>query len=140
LRLATIEDSDFLFAMRTYPEAARQSSGKPPTLEEHAEWIASSLMSPSRRILVAEENDDLVGTGRLDNHGEEVEVSWTVSPDYRGRGYGRQVIVELLGYAETVWPGVRCVAQIKPENVASLRAAFAAGFRLTGKTLLRLEA
>jgi RimJ/RimL family protein N-acetyltransferase len=97
-------------------------------------------MSPSRRILVAEEDGDLVGTGRLDNHGDEVEVSWTVAPSCRGRGYGRQFIVELLAYAETVWPGVLCIAQIKPENTNSLRAAFAAGFHLTGNSLLRLEA
>lgn len=142
LRLATIEDDEFFFALRTDPETVRQSFGPAPSWHEHESWMESSLESPTRRLLVAFESTDFrsIGTGRLDHHGEEVELSWTVAPDSRRKGYGRELIQGLLEYARTVWPGVQCTAQIKPDNVASLRAAFEAGFRLTGKTLLRLEA
>lgn len=142
LRLATIEDDEFFFALRTDAETVKQSTRPAPSWPEHESWMESSLASPTRRLFVAFESTDSrsIGTGRLDHHGEEVEVSWAVAPDSRRMGYGRELIRGLLEYARTIWPGVQCTAQIKPENVASLRAAFAAGFRLTGSTMLRLEA
>jgi RimJ/RimL family protein N-acetyltransferase len=141
LRLATTDDSDFLFDLRTDPETVKQSVGETPTREQHDRWLESSLAEPTRRLLIAH-NDDFrsVGTGRLDNHFYQVELSWTIAADCRGQGYGRELIVELMEYARTAWPGVPLLAQIKPENWRSLQAAFGAGFRLTGNTLLRLEA
>jgi RimJ/RimL family protein N-acetyltransferase len=64
---------------------------------------------------------------RLDGEGEQSQLSWYVSETARGQGVGARLVREML--AQTPGP-VR--AEIKPDNLGSIRVAEAAGFRLQG--------
>lgn len=125
LRPANSEDSATLLAWRNDPQTRDQSINADAVLPAaHEAWLLQSLASASRVLLIAETDGVPVGTVRLDK-GAETELSWTVAPDWRGKGIGQAMIAL----------AVRCidspiVARIKSANVPSQRIAARAGFVL----------
>jgi len=70
--------------------------------------------------------------GRPDGDGE-VEVSYTVLPELRGRGVGAQVLEAVLAFCDAA-PAVRSVrASVSPDNAPSLALARSHGFVLVGE-------
>ncbi|KQR44836.1 hypothetical protein ASF82_12705 [Frigoribacterium sp. Leaf164] len=70
--------------------------------------------------------------GRPDADGE-VEVSYTVLPELRGRGVGAQVLEAVLAFCDAA-PAVRSVrASVSPDNAPSLALARSHGFVLVGE-------
>jgi len=116
LRPATMEDAQVIFAWRNDPQT-RASSLTPGEVwwPEHMAWLRSSLSHPDRALLIAEQDGEPVGTVRIDRD----ELSWTVAPEHRGRGIGKQMLSLVAG-----------TARIKRTNIASQKTAKAAGFSL----------
>jgi len=140
LRRARTSDSEFLFRCRTDPETVRQSNGHAPTRSEHLLWLAESLRNDGRCLFIAEQAGAAIGTGRMDRHGNKVELSWCLAPEHRGKGYSLPLILALHAASRLSWPGARILARIRSDNTPSLKAALAAGMRPTNTTLLDLEA
>lgn len=125
LRRATMDDAAVLFAWRNDPETRANSvTTDPVAWDGHRGWLEMSLASPDRELLIAEIDGVPVGTVRIDR-GEEIELSWTVAPDQRGKGIGRYMVTMAS-------PSGPAVAKIKPANIASQKIAESAGFRLAG--------
>lgn len=168
LRAATLDDADFLYHCRIDPLTMRMMRDPSPIIPgQHVEWLEAVLCDPARRLYVADrlvqhvEHLDFVGidhrdnlktemrfpvaTGRLDydmphQHSTPIiECSWTVAPEHRGRGYASALVWLLIQEAKKEWPGVLLVANIKPENTASIRAALKVGFEIRAEGELRLE-
>lgn len=133
LRPATLDDAQRLFDWRNDP-ATRDASHQAQPLDwaAHLRWFRAALDDPSRQLCVAWAGDQAVGTVRADRAPDSAAatLSWTVAPECRGRGLGSQ----LVQAATRHWPQP-LHAQIKPSNLASIRAATSAGF-----TLLRGDA
>jgi RimJ/RimL family protein N-acetyltransferase len=123
LRAADMGDASALFAWHNDP-ATRQSSLTTVQVswESHLKCLEAALDNSKRRILIAQLRGERVGTVRID-FDEEVELSWNVSPDHRGKGIGK-VMVRMGA------PNERTIAKIKRENVASQRIAASVGFQL----------
>lgn len=127
IRPATIDDARRLFEWRNDPETRNQSiNTKEVVWDSHLEWLKNSLVNPNRRIMIALEGDEPVGTVRLDIEGLRREISWTVAPFARGRGLGALMVKRAL---ETFDKPI--IARIKPENIASVKLALQVGFRKT---------
>jgi RimJ/RimL family protein N-acetyltransferase len=129
LRPATMDDAARLFSWRVDDETVRNSTGPAPaSFDAHRKWLEQTLQNPRVALYVGYDpnNQVAVGTIRLDrlNDGES-EVSITVDPELRGRGYGRQLIEQA---AKAAGP-VRLIAHVKESNPASLRTFTALGFR-----------
>jgi RimJ/RimL family protein N-acetyltransferase len=130
LRPATEGDSQNLFVWRNDPETRRSSVHTDPVpLKEHQVWLKCSLANPNRRLLIAESGRRAVGTVRLDfdptEDTEHWELSWTVAPEARGQGFGREMVraaIEQFSFAMK--------ARIRVDNLASQKIATAAGFKL----------
>lgn len=60
--------------------------------------------------------------------GDAPEAGWALSPWAHGRGYGREAVGAVLGWADAVLAAPRTVCLIAPENAASIRLAQAQGF------------
>jgi RimJ/RimL family protein N-acetyltransferase len=125
LRPATAADAALLLAWRN-DEATRLASHNtdPVRPGDHARWLDALLRSPARRLFIAEANGEPVGSVRADRDDDGAchELSWTVAPTARGRGFGVRMVRLLM--AEVSGP-VR--AEVKPGNQASVRIAEAAG-------------
>lgn len=120
-----MDDAKVLFAWRNDPDTrANSMTADEVPWESHCAWLEASLANDNRDLLVAEVEGVPVGTVRIDR-GEETELSWTVAPDARGKGYAKQMV-------KAACPKGRVIATIKAANVASQRVAAAAGFKVVG--------
>ena len=144
-RPATCADGDFLLRLRNDPATVAASRVQQSvTPEEHAAWLTTVLADPARRLMIVElewwDADAIhgggrflerIGTYRLDGIGTEtVEVSLTVAPEERGRGYARQIIALATDHAWTFARTARVVATARTNNRASLIAFLRAGYAL----------
>ena len=93
-------------------------------LDKHIEWLKATLENKSRQLFVAEENGVAVGTVRTDYVNSVYELSWTVSPEDRGKGIGKRM-VSLL--ANKINESIR--AEVKKGNDASSRIAEYSGMK-----------
>jgi RimJ/RimL family protein N-acetyltransferase len=127
LRDAVFADADDLFRWRNDRETRIWSRDvSDVSSDEHLTWLASTLQSPNRQLLIAEDERGAVGIVRLDLLDGVWQMSWTVAPEHRGKGVGA-AIVQL---AVSRMAGERVFAEIKAANLASRRIAEKSGFRL----------
>lgn len=125
LRPATAEDAGLLLAWRNDPETRRTSRNTSVVGDdEHRAWLVRALADPTRRLYIAELFGQPAGTVRADRREDAWELSWTVAPDLRGRGLGKDMVVALASQIDGP-----LVAAIKPGNIASVRIAEAVGMK-----------
>jgi RimJ/RimL family protein N-acetyltransferase len=116
-----MEDAERLFAWRNDPDSRANSRNEDDILwSDHLQWLSRVFASESVLLYVAEENGIPLGTCRVDADGE---LSWTVAPEHRGKGHGKEM-VRLLAEAANR----HLVAEIKSSNLASLRIVQELGF------------
>jgi RimJ/RimL family protein N-acetyltransferase len=125
LRPATLQDADLLLAWRNDPQTrAASHNSSEVAREDHLAWLSSSLANPNRRLFVAEEAGEAVGTVRADFSEGAWELSWTTAPQARGRGVAKRMVALL---AQQIPDPIR--AEVKVGNVASARIAQQAGMQ-----------
>jgi len=125
LRKVTFEDWKILLDWRNDIETRKNSHNMELVVEEnHKKWLNSILTNENRQLFIALENEIPVGTVRadFDKQNIEYELSWTISPDFRGKGIGK-IMVKIL--ADRLQAKIR--AEIKKGNIASVRIAEYAG-------------
>lgn len=126
LRRASMNDMEVLFRWRNDPATRKASlNTQEITIEEHETWLRSALADKDRRIYIAEVDGEPVGTIRADYESGIYRLSWTVGPDFRGKGYGKDMVLALV---EELKSPVR--AEVKADNIASRRIAESAGMKL----------
>jgi RimJ/RimL family protein N-acetyltransferase len=127
LRKAGIEDSDLLLAWRNDEETRMNSLHSAPIqADEHARWLDRSLRSTDRSLFIVEESGMPVGTVRIDALPDgQKELSWTIAPERRGTGIGKQAVKKAIDEH----PDWVFVARIKRTNNASIKIAEHAGLR-----------
>ena len=124
LRPATEADAKILFDWRNDLETRKNSRNTDPvSWKDHIQWVVASLKRSDRELLIAEQHV-AVGTVRLDYSGDTCELSWTVAPEHRRKGFGREMV--RLAMRQTRAPIL--IAEIKPENKASFLIAQSLGF------------
>lgn len=126
LRLASLEDRDLLHAWRNDPVTRANSrfTAEVP-YGTHVQWLTETLASRSVRLYIGEHDGQPVGTSRLDLGHHDIEVSITVAPQERGKGYARPLLAATLAEAGVVMP---LVAQIEVTNTPSLLTFLHEGF------------
>lgn len=119
LRPATMEDSDFLLEWRNDPQTRIASHNiEEVQRDEHVQWLHSVLQNKNRKLFLAEEDGELVGTVRADYADLTCELSWTVAPNVRGQGLGKRMVALIINQLTT-----KIKAKIKKGNQASIRIA-----------------
>ena len=132
IRPATIEDAKMLFEWRNDVETRRMSGSTAPlSWEGHLEWFNKTLSGgfPGRNVYIVEfSRGDPVGTVRSDERTDGfTEVSYTVSPAWRGKGLGKRMVTQ---FAREHLRGKKLAARIKKgANPASEAIARALGLK-----------
>lgn len=123
IRKATSEDALDVLAWRNDP-LTRAMSRVQDVVEEasHGAWFSKAINDPRRTVLIGELDEQKIGMVRFD-HGDETEISININPSFRGRGLGYQLLCAALAYV-----GGPIVAEIRDDNIASLRLFERAGF------------
>ncbi|MEO9910948.1 MAG: GNAT family N-acetyltransferase [Lentilitoribacter sp.] len=129
LRNAKFSDAELLLSWRNHV-STRQASLTTAEIDlaSHLTWLEASLAMPEqRRLWIAELSDEAVGSCRADKKADTWELSWMVAPTARGRGVAQAMLQALFVVFDQ-----SCSAQVKADNVASIKVAERSGFRCVG--------
>jgi len=132
-RDATTGDEELLLWWRN-DEQSRKNSIKTDIIEvrEHNQWFQSVINNPEHKLLIACNEDGIdVGTVRFDlisGTEDSYEISWTVAPEWRGKGVGKEMVIAAI--EQPFLKGKHIKAQIKSANEASIKIAQASAFTL----------
>ena len=138
LRKAEREDMGQLFLWANDKEVRKNSfSMAPISYEEHRNWYGNKLQEENTRIYIFCDGDLEVGALRLEFGREGAEISYSIAPEFRGKGYGQELIFqaeqEVRRWQESI-PALpeRTVikAQVKPENQGSNKIFTKAGYEI----------
>lgn len=133
LRKATAVDCQQVYEWRNAPETRKYFNNPTPiSWEDHLQWFQQLLRRTDRILLVGHIDSNPIGVLRYDLRGCEAEVSVYLVPGKTGRGLGPALLRAGNRYMQTQQPGVnKIVAEVLPQNKASIRAFEKAHFRLS---------
>lgn len=125
-RSAIIEDAELLLSWRNDPLTRQNSIHQNEiTLSDHLNWLRSKLTDSHTSIYIALDDHQPVGTVRIDQIGSDqelTELSWTVAPGQRGKGWGKKI---LLAFSSRLSGKIQ--ARIKKGNHPSKKLAASIG-------------
>lgn len=129
LRTATKNDWKILLDWRN-DRLTRENSFKQTEISEqdHMKWFLGSLSDETIQIYIMEDNGVPIGTIRsdiMDIYTISNRLSWTISPDHRGKNYGSIMLQEFLKNRKG-----KFIAEIKESNIASINMVKRNGFKL----------
>ena len=125
LRKATYNDWKILLDWRNDSLTRKNSFNQDEVSERtHKLWFNDSLLNPYMEIYILE--DDIIPVGSIRSNNiltNQYILSWSIAPDQRGKGYGTKILeIYLQGRTGSF------IAEIKPENVASIKMVQKNGF------------
>lgn len=134
IRKACLEDAQFLFELRNEKSNRLMfANTKPVKWEDHIAWLTGKLKTPDFSLfIILDEQDNRLGQFRIDSMGE---VSVSIADHFKGKGVGAQVIKIGSEYYRKTSAKV-LIANIKSENIASLKAFQNAGYIFKEKYFL----
>lgn len=113
---------------------------RPFAQKDVTDWIARSMREQSAwgySLMTARlHSGEIIGRAGLRRdriEGEElIEIGWILARAFWGRGYATELARACLARAAAISGPLRVIAEIRPENAASVRVALRAGMRRTG--------
>ena len=112
------------------------------SLDNHKKWFKDSLNNENRKLFIAEVNQYKIGMCRFDydSKKDQAEVSINLNPKFRGKGYGKKLLLlSLENYLKK--RELTIVAKIKIENIKSFNMFSSAGFNTLkkGRKIIKME-
>lgn len=108
----------------------------PISPQQHHRWFTARLLDPGSHLLIAHTADGLpLGSVRFDTissdpDGTQWLVSLALEPACRGYGLGTLMLLEAIARLRENWDGRGALlAEVKPDNLASIRLFEKAGFQ-----------
>ena len=127
-------DCELLFSWTNDP-AVRSASfhSEPVAWEGHQRWFSQKLQDAQSLIYIAEKpSGEAVGQVRFHLDGDKAVVSIVAAPEFRGAGWGKELISFSIRELVRQHPVCRVDAFVKPVNLPSVRLFESAGFRREG--------
>mgnify|MGYP001604517659 CR=1 FL=1 len=137
-RNADKNDAVDIFKWRNHPDVRKNSFNTNPILwEEHEKWFKKKLAESDIAIYTVCCRDKKIGAIRFEDKGEAVKVNIMLNPDFLGKGFGSKII--RLGTEKFIkerQPDKSIHAEIKKDNIASIRAFQKAGYKESHLTFI----
>lgn len=133
IKLRTIETHDInkLFEWRNNPDIRSKSFNTAPILwAEHEKWFKAKINDPYTAIYMAYCGQNDIGSIRFENKGDAVKISVMLNPSFIGKGFGAEIIRSAVEkYVSERKVNKAIIAEIKKDNIASVKAFQKAGFK-----------
>lgn len=132
LRLAeNSEDIEFLYKTRINPEIDKMLSGNPPSSFEEHEKFFENNQKKLRWIYIAENTEkERIGYSQIyDVKEDQLEVGFAISPDYQGKGYGKNLVMATIEKAKETFPDRKIVLYVKTDNPKAIYIYKKYGFK-----------
>ena len=104
-RQANFSDWKMLLEWRNDKDTRKNSFNTGIVSEEnHKKWLKKTLSNSSRLLLIAYDKENPVGTVRIDELHDKYsyEMSWTIAPKHRRKGYGKKMIKEIINFIKKI--------------------------------------
>lgn len=134
LRRVHEKDSRLIWEWANAPDTRAVSfSPEPISWERHLQWFSLKLNDPDCFFSIAVNGEGVpIGQVRYDVSGCEATVSISIGANFRGRGYGRAILMSASRQLYRVSRVKIIHAYIKMDNETSMRTFAKCGFRQTG--------
>jgi len=126
-RHVTVEDAELLLDWHNDPVTrAFSTTQEKTTLQEHTVWLNHAVNL--KHFYIAQVNRKDIGVIRATpGKTNEYTLSWTIAPEERGKGYGREMLPQMTN---TLPDQALLIAYIMHTNIASIKIAKSTGFKL----------
>lgn len=120
-RLANADDADLLFSWVNDEDVRNNSfSTAKISYREHIDWFSKTLGDDSIEIYIYYFDNEPIGQVRLKYSGSDALVNYSISKEYRGRGFGKFVIGNVENVIVRNHPQTdNITAKVKSTNIAS---------------------
>lgn len=121
LRRATTEDVMLIYEWAN-DKGVRENSfnSNPIPLEDHICWYEKKMQSKTTLFFIMMNEEQPIGQIRLELEGDSAQVNYSISAQYRGKGYGKEMLRLVEVELQTLHPEInKLVAEVKADNVAS---------------------
>ena len=122
-------------------EETRQNSFNSNTIthDEHVSWFERLMADPKRVQYILMREDTPIGQIRLELSEDVAEISYSIAPHERNKGYGQKIIELAIRTANEEYPYVtKLKGSVKPHNKASIKCFETNGFHEKYRTFERL--
>ena len=128
LRRCTYSDMDIIYKWINDDEVRNNSFNSDYIeYETHVKWFNEKINSNNIYMYIILNNNKEIGTIRLEKHNSKAIISYLISNEYRGKGYGNKVI-DLIK-KEAIINNIDILeAVVKKDNIASRRIFINNGF------------
>ena len=128
-------ESQLMWKWRNDPITRSMSrSTSPISLEEHLKWYEKAITDPTKTLLFAYNEEKMIGVVRFDSTKPQIAtISINLDPDLRGKGLGKAVLFAACSYGYRKLRLMQIDAEVKSDNVASLRIFSEVGFVTKGE-------
>lgn len=137
IRRLDLTDKVTFFAYRTKPEVYKYQFWKPKSIDEAEEFIIKNLeILPNTKntwmqLGIHLQNGPLIGDMGIHflEDDAQVEIGYTLSPEYQGQGYASEAVKAILNYLFFTLNKHRITASVDPDNQKSINLLKKLGFR-----------
>lgn len=138
IRKADLCDMYDLLQWRNHADVRKNFfNPNPVSYDEHEKWFHAKIKDPNSIIYVVCCREDKIGSIRFENIEDAIKVSVMLNPNFLGKGFGPEVIKSgMQKYLSEKRTDKPFIAEIKPNNIASIRAFQEAGFKESFVTYL----
>ncbi|MBV5330523.1 MAG: UDP-2,4-diacetamido-2,4,6-trideoxy-beta-L-altropyranose hydrolase [Chlorobium sp.] len=133
IRVASAEDSEYLFAWRNHPSIRLVSRNTEEiSWHNHQQWFSKVLNSSDKLLLLGEREGKSVGVIRFDiEGGDEAEVSIYLVPSLKESGLGGELLQSAEHWLADHYSAIRFIrAQVLGNNIRSHRLFSGADYKL----------
>ncbi len=139
IRKPELKDKEDFFQYRSMPEVYQYQSWKPTDISEIENFInrnsAVCLNMTDKWLQVAvclKEGPMIgdIGIHFIDEY--QIEIGYTLSPEYQGKGYAFEAVTAIIHCAFSEWNKHRVMASVDPANIHSIQLLERLGFRKEG--------
>jgi len=131
-----MKDKEAFFHYRSLPEIYKYQSWRPGCIEEIEEFVSGNvavqLNTPDTWLQAAVCLHEGQMIGDIGIHFidvDQIEIGYTLSPEYQGNGYAFEAVKAVINCAFTEWKKHRITASVDPNNIQSIKLLKKFGFR-----------
>lgn len=130
LRKALFSDLDLLYEWAN-DKVVRSNSfnSEPISYKTHQSWFNRMMKDESVYQFILMDDNTPIGQIRLKVDDAEAEIGYSIAKEFRGRGYGREILRLIVDEVNTKFPEIKkLVAKVKPDNAASKKLFESEGY------------
>jgi RimJ/RimL family protein N-acetyltransferase len=138
LTKAKITDIKDIFEWRNHPDIRKNFFNQELlSWNDHEKWFVAKLKDPDAAVYMAYYRKEKIGTIRFENKEGVTKTSVMLNPLFMGKGLGSHVIKQgVERFIMEKKPVMQIIAEIKKDNITSIKAFQKADFKRSGTTYI----